>query len=351
MRRRTYLTLAGAGLLAGCAGSGDDEGGGATTPERDTATEPDTPPATNGSTPQETQTEASALFVVESFEGPDTVSVGETHQLEITVRNTGDVTGTYQGTLQYTTSQASGWDETEIEIGPIDPGETETLTSDEITPTEAMEVQYRIAGTDAGHTYRVVAPQAGLEVGRTGLIEVDLGYETTPMAEVAATNTGDAITGMASLTVDWFDGNDEYLASIRTYTRGLCPGEAWLARADPGIDVENPDEIASFEVSPGPASPAVYGPNGVTVSNSEYRASEQDVVVRATAKNTRESPIDYLVFAGKVYNDADEVIGHYWTNETDIDAGATVRFEGDPRTRGRNGAVSSHEVLVSTDNL
>jgi len=356
MHRRRYLAVCSAAVLAGCSSSDSDSGGGggATTP--DTETPPASATATDQPTPTdmvtETQTAAPAAFTVESITGPDTVSVGETHQIEITVRNTGGVEGTYRPTIRFTTSQTTEWDETEIEIGPIAPGDTETLTSDEISFEMAQEVTYEIAGTNAGHTYTVTAPQAGLEIGRSGLVEVDLGYDTTQMAEIAATNTGDAIAGQASMTVDWYNDAGEYLASTTVTTRGLHPGETWLARADPGVDVDTDAAIADFEVSPGQARPGTgFGPEGVTISNAQHRASDQDVIVRATVQNTRDTELDYLAFVGKVYNDADEVIGHYYTNELDIKAGATLRFEGNPRTNGRNGQVTDHEVLVSTATL
>ncbi|WP_137682856.1 FxLYD domain-containing protein [Haloarcula mannanilytica] len=215
-----------------------------------------------------------------------------------------------------------------------------------------MEVQYTVLDADAGHTYEVVAPDAGLEVGRSGLVEVDLGYDSIQMAEVAVTNTGGGIAGVATVTVDWFDANDDYLASTSVRTRGLRASETWLARASPSIDVDNDDAIDSFEVSPGQARPTTaFGPEGVTVSNAQHRASSEEVIVRASATNTRDTQIDYLEFVGKVYNDADEVIGHYWTNETEVSAGETVRFEGNPNTNGRSGQVTAHEILLTTEAL
>jgi len=347
--------LVGTGLLAGC-GSSDDGGEATPTPDgggaAPTETATDTSTVAETATTEPTTTAASPSFVVESFEGPDEVSIGEQHRLEITVRNTGDVAGTYEGRLRFSTSQTTDWSETNIEIGPIEPGETETLTSDPITFDQPMEVQYIVLDADAGHTYEVIAPDAGLEVGRSGLVEVDLGYDTIQMAEVAVTNTGDGIAGVANITVDWFDANDDYLASTSVRTRGLRAGETWLARASPRIDIDNDDAIERFEVSPGQARPTTAsGPEGVTVSNAQHRASSEEVIVRASATNTRDTQIDYLEFVGKVYNDADEVIGHYWTNETEVSAGETVRFEGNPDTNGRSGQVTAHEILLTTEAL
>lgn len=351
MRRRKYLALtAGAASLTGCSsgGSNADEG--------DTGGAGDSPETTTeAKTETEVRTEApqSAEFEVIGVEAPDEVQAGEEHSFTIRVRNTGEQSGTFEATLEMTTSEVTRWEEIgPIRIEDIPAGKTKEFVSNEISFDQAYQLQFRLVDYNAEWSYDVVVPQPDITLGESSLVQVDAGYETRPMAGVLVTNKGDSTTGAVPITVDWLDSAGEYLASSSTDLRVIGIGETWSARVDPLIDVDDYSVINDFDVSVGDVSPATsINPDNLTASGVELKASESQVLVRGQVQNKRSSTVDYISVTVKVYNKKGEIIGSEWTNETEIASGNAFRFELEPNTKGRNGDVDSAQVVVSDSAL
>lgn len=386
MDRRHFLAMFGTVAVAGCSGDGDtgsddpptDSPTATSTPTvtavgstpaadataapstetagqtaNDTPTPTDTATPTEEPTPTETATPDPATFEVVSTGSPDTIQVGEEHTISVTVENVGGQSGAFEGTLQLSIVGESRWEDVGvIALEDVDPGSTATWTSDSFTYEDAYELQFRIAEYGTRFSYDVVIPEPEIEIGDTQLVEVDRGYEVRPMAEVEVTNTGEGPTGNFSITVDWYDGEGNYLASTDTDIPTLAADETWLPRTDPFIDVENTDAIADFDVSVGQVEgTASLDPESVSLTDDQLQASEENVLVRGTAQNNREETLSYLGVAVKVYNAQEEIIGHAYTNESDIAAGGTLNFEVEPDTNGRNGLVESHDVALSESTL
>jgi len=112
MRRRTYLSVVGASLIAGCSSDGDggetggSGDGGADTETKSTVT--DRADTDSGSRAQ--ATEDATLELVE-MDFPDEVALEEVYTPEITVRNTGDVAGTLEAPM-YSRIADTEWEQT-----------------------------------------------------------------------------------------------------------------------------------------------------------------------------------------------------------------------------------------------
>ena len=88
---------------------------------------------------------------------------------------------------------------------------------------------------------------------------------------------------------------------------------------------------------------------GVDVASSSLVSGSEAVKVRGEVENNMSVNLDYVEFYGKVYNGAGEVMGAAWTNETDIPAGSSARFDPDWYEAGdRASEAADHEVVLQT---
>jgi hypothetical protein len=148
------------------------------------------------------------------------------------------------------------------------------------------------------------------------------------------------------VTFDWFDENDEYLDSFSMSCASIGAGETWAARAYPdGVDASVEGVEVGFRDA---GSATTFAPDGVELVDSTFRASSETVLLRGTAENARESELRYLAAVGKVYGEDGTLFAADYTNETEIQSGATWSFEMEPWTVGRNGAAASGDALLTT---
>lgn len=185
-----------------------------------------------------------------------------------------------------------------------------------------------------------------ISVGTPQSVSVDLGYYSGPAWEVSVKNTGTAPSNQTWLTFDWFDGNDGYLKSSSAPCASIAPGETWVARSYPnGVDAKVERAEVSLQETPEVYS---FGVDGVKLTDSTFRASSEQVLVRGAAENTRDTPLGYLLAVGKVYAEDGTLLAAEYTNETDIAAGETWRFEMQPWTVDRGDIAAAGGVLLST---
>lgn len=339
-------------ISAGCSSSSGD--GGSTSSPTDTPS-PDRTDDPTATTPAQTATEtpAPAEFEIVTVASPGQVNVAERHSVEITVLNRGGKTGDFEGTVEVTTRQVTTWEEAgTIEIQDVQPGETATYTISGLSFDQTYQLVFRLPEYDVEWAYNVVAPQPDITTGETSLLQVDAGYETRPMAGVLVTNEGESPTKRFSVSADWLDSNGDYLATSEADIQTLRTGETWSARIDPLIDIDNYTDIGDFEVSVGNVEPATtLDPEGVALTDEQFRASESQVIVRGGVQNDRDSMLDYIEVVAKVYDADGNVVGWERTNELEIEAGGTLRFDLEPDTKGRNERVESYEIVLSDSTL
>lgn len=112
MRRRTYISLAGVSLLAGCSSSdndGEDDGSGGSGADTEAKPEAtDTAETESGGAAPATE---DAKFELVEMDFPEEVALEEVYTPEITVRNTGDVAGTLEAPM-YSRISDTDWEQT-----------------------------------------------------------------------------------------------------------------------------------------------------------------------------------------------------------------------------------------------
>jgi len=184
-----------------------------------------------------------------------------------------------------------------------------------------------------------------LELGDPELVTIDRGYGTYPGADVTITNTGDAPTQTVECTFDWFDTDGEYIDSSKAYAHALGAGRTLAAREMArGIDAE----IGGVEVAASTSSePATLGVRDVSLGDTQFRASADNVLLRGRVTNERNSELGYIEAIGRVYDGEGRLLATDYTNETDLAAGADWTFEIEPRTLGRNEQVKAGDIVLT----
>lgn len=151
MHRRTFLAAAAIGTIAGCTS-------GETTQPTDEPTPTDTPTATSTPTATPTATPEPAEFELVGFGLPEQVEIGEEFVMEITVRNVGGRSDTFQAPI-YVKTPDSDWEEGEPwSFGTIDPGEEVTAESnDPISIPYMTELEFALGDFDETASLQVVS--------------------------------------------------------------------------------------------------------------------------------------------------------------------------------------------------
>lgn len=230
---------------------------------------------------------------------------------------------------------------------------TETLTEatgggdgGESTPTETPTPTETRTPTATPTPERSV----DLVLGATDVFVLESQYSEDLVGEVAITNEGTIPTAGYTVGLDWLDENDEYIATTDVNGMLLEPDETWEARRFAWLDVDDTEKIESVEASVTEMnSPDRVNPNPewIELDDQQVRASDDEVVVRGKVTNTKDTS-EFIDIAAKVYNANGIVVGTEWTLE-EVAGGDSWRFELNPNTYGRNGAVESGKVIPFVD--
>lgn len=217
---------------------------------------------------------------------------------------------------------------------------TSTITQEETTEQATEEAtQTETAASESGQA-EIVIDDAGAELA------VDQsGFTDDVYVAVDLTNVGNAPSGKVTVEVDWLDANGDYLSDWWSDIIGLKPGETWSARVYAALVddelIEDYDVYGDYEAVLEPV------PEGVDVASSSLLAGEENVKVRGEVENNMNTTLDYVEFHGNIYNDAGEVMGGTWTNETDIPVGSSTRFDPPWDEAGdRASKAIDHEVVL-----
>lgn len=227
------------------------------------------------------------------------------------------------------------------------PTATKTATETETdTPTERETDTPTETETDTPTETGTPEPFSEITVGGAELITIETSLDDGVGAEVDITNDGDAIAPSFEIGVDWLDADDEYIATSSVYGEVLEAGETYIARTSAWLDVDEPERIEGVEATLTDESPfgeADIYPEGIEVTQSTTRASDEDVIVRGVIKNNRDTT-EFIEYGAKVYNGNGDVIG-IGPGIEEVAGGDSWRFESNVLTRGRNGEVESGKVI------
>lgn len=172
-----------------------------------------------------------------------------------------------------------------------------------------------------------------------------IGVDETPTVEATVVNGGNARSRTVELVVDWYDGEGAFLQSDTARLQTLRPGETWLARAYPAT-VSDRGRIDDYEATVLFDDPQYATPEGLAVAESELSVGGEARLSGALENGTGES-LAYVEAIGRVLDAEGRVLGDDWTNDTEVEAGATVRFTLRYRDedRVRLDAIDGYEVL------
>lgn len=154
LRRRKLLAVSGVSIagIAGC-GESDDE---IQQPQ-------ETESAENGEADEEEEEEeeegGSASFEITNIDHPDEVDTGEEHDITVTIENTGDAAGNYEELLEISSGGVDEWDNVDNYVGEdIEPGETDTLSLEDISFGNPGTVQFRLGDTQWEYDITITEP-------------------------------------------------------------------------------------------------------------------------------------------------------------------------------------------------
>ncbi|PSP92702.1 hypothetical protein BRC91_12735 [Halobacteriales archaeon QS_4_62_28] len=226
-------------------------------------------------------------------------------------------------------------------------GDTPTDTSEPTdTPTEKPTDTSTETETDTPTNTPTPEPFTDLVLSSPELITIDKSYDDEVGGEVEITNEGDTRTASFTVGLDWINKDGEYMATTDLHGIALKPSETWIARNVAWLDVENPNDIGSVEATVTdefqPSNVTTY-PDDINVTDSTTRASDEEVVVRGTVENNRDTS-EFINVAAKVYDQDENVLAVDWTIE-EVEGGDSWRFEVKPQTHGRNSKVESGTVI------
>ncbi len=182
-------------------------------------------------------------------------------------------------------------------------------------------------------------------IGESTIRTDDSGYQTEKYVDVTVFNDGDVPSGQVELTVRWYDDNGDLLDDSRQFLPTLGAGETWLARVR-ALTTE-PAEIADYEVDGQYETQPPQAPENVELLESDFEVGgDGGVTVTGRAENNTGGELSYLEAVGKLYDADGRVLAGEFTNETEIPAGETWRFNVEWIQFDRIGQIDSYEALL-----
>jgi len=233
---------------------------------------------------------------------------------------------------------------------PTDTPESTDTPTEEPTDTPTETKTNTPTETDTPTETPTPEPVTDLVLSSPKLITIEKSYEDEVGGEVAITNEGDTRTATFTVGLDWINEDGDYMATTDLSGIALEAGETWIARSVAWLDVENPNDIGSVEATVTeefPPNNITTYPDDIDVTDSTTRASDEEVVVRGTIENNRDTT-EFINVAAKIYDQDENVLAIDWTIE-EVKGGDSWRFEVKPQTHGRNGQVETGTVIPYTE--
>ncbi|WP_435155710.1 twin-arginine translocation signal domain-containing protein [Haladaptatus sp. DFWS20] len=168
MRRRRFLTVSGAafvgGTLAGCTGSGPEDGGDGNS----TTKKANSSGQTTGKPDDENSGGATTDggFALVSANVPNEAVLGEQFKLEFTIKNNGNSAGAFQSPIEVNGSEGGSDQSGTIQTEKIPAGET-TTWSTKLSYPYVSTVTYKITAFEKSFSVKIVGPK--LSTGETFL--------------------------------------------------------------------------------------------------------------------------------------------------------------------------------------
>ena len=194
------------------------------------------------------------------------------------------------------------------------------------------------------------AGEPSLEITGHELVVEEGDYTTEAYVEATVENTGDAPSGTVELSVDWYDGDENYMDNDSWYLQSLGAGETWAARVYfLGTGAE---EVESYEIDGEfDTEPPSFDPEGLTLAAHDMKVGEDEAVIEGEIDNETGSEVSYVEVIGKVYDADGVLLGDEWTNVSDLPAGETWTFDLSWRGRDRMDRVDDYEIRFTDSSL
>lgn len=189
---------------------------------------------------------------------------------------------------------------------------------------------------------------ADVEIEDYDLVLDDEDTYRDPYVEPTVHNAGDGATGDVDVNVDWYDENGDYLGDSSEGVVTLAAGETWRPRIPAGsVDDEL---VADCDLSLEVDSDAPRDPADIEIVESDLViADDGDLTVVGRAANETGDDVSYIEAYAKLYDAEGHVLASEWTNESDVPAGSTWRFDLEFYFFERGDAVEDYEVGVDPD--
>lgn len=188
------------------------------------------------------------------------------------------------------------------------------------------------------------AGESDVRIGESSLERREGDYSTDVWVAATVMNQGDAPSGSVTLKVRWYDKDGNFLDDTRESLASIAADETWAAHVH-ALTTDS-EKIADYKIE-GEFEPTPPGvPDAVELLESSMSPGDREVTVEGRVKNGLDHELSYIEAHGKVYNDAGEVMGEGWTNQSDIPAGETWRFDVSWRGRHRVDQAASHSVVL-----
>lgn len=213
--------------------------------------------------------------------------------------------------------------------------------ADENTPTDDGEED----GTEEESTEEPEGGTPDVVLGEPELVIEEGDYSTDVYVKLDVENVGDAPTGWVNLDVRWFNEAGDFLddRTGRLYTLGA--GETWAARVyHLGSGSE---EVSDFELEGEFRELPSPPPETIELIESELQVGDRSADILGRIENGTGEELPYLQAIGKIYDGDGVVLGTARTNQTDIPADSTWRFDMSWRGRDRVDLAEDYEIVLA----
>ena len=239
----------------------------------------------------------------------------------------------------------TGGDPQEIDDEQATPEpEPEPTASGGSEPTEATE-----ADTDTPTETDTPTPEAEPDLSFVSheLVVNEGQYRDEIFVAAEVENAGSGPSGGIELAVNWYNADGDLVDDSTERLATLRAGTTWKARVYAlGLDA---DEVDDYEIEGQFTDQLPEPPVGAEIIESDHNVSpDGGVTVTGRMENTADEPIDYVEGIGQVLDADGNVLSDRWTNQTDIPAGETWRFEVEWFQFARADAVADHAVYVDS---
>jgi len=188
------------------------------------------------------------------------------------------------------------------------------------------------------------AGEPEIVLGDGALSKQEGSYSTDAWVDVTVTNEGQGASGQITLTAQWYDGNGDYIGDAIELLPTLRAGETWAARVYAYSDQE---DIEGFELDGEFETDPPVAPEGLDLTESDLTVEDEEVTVTGRVANNTGEDVDYAEANARLITADGTILSGEFTNESDVPAGETWRFEVTWFTFKRTDEIDAHDVTLN----